>query len=528
MLCFMKNAFLFLLLLPFARLQAQTPETRISPDLSEVTVYFSGAEFKHHAELNLPAGQREVRVGGISGFIEPRSLQVEVNNNAELVAANLVTVSAPKGVTLLTDSLTQLETELRNVGAELYAAREEQNYLTANRKIPDGLQTGWTSELQKGADFLRNRNRENNLRLTELELKQTRLSGRLQGLRQRTGGRRLATGEVQEVALRIKLEKPGTVRLQVSYLTLGSQWEPHLSLRVPEVTKEMKLQALSEAIVYNNSDLNWDNVKLTLKTANPQINASRPDLQPWTLEYAGGNFAEGRLDKYAVKGSRGRQSDSSEVAVAELSSRFNIPGKVSIRRSSDFQVRLAEQMLPMRMEYLTVPKLDQDAFLVAKITDWQQLNIVVQQATVYYRGAYIGETEIAARAYNDTLEVSLGRDNQIMVSRTKKEDFNSKSFIGNSRKTKLTYEINVKNNHSVPIRIRVLDQIPVSQEKEIEVKDVEITGAQLEPTSGKLTWILNLPPSESRKLPFGFTIEYPKNKSVNLHRSRRVSSPKFR
>ena len=523
----MRNLILLFLLLPFAESQAQT--VRISPPLAEVAVYFSGAELKHQAEVNLPAGQTEVRISGVSAFIEPKSLQLEVSNGAELLAANLVAVPAPKGVTLLTDSLIQLETELRNIGAELYAAREEQNYLSANRKIPDGLQTNWTSELQKGADFLRTRNRENSLRLSELEAKQSRLTVRLQTLRQKTGGRRITTGEVQEVALRVKLNKPGTVRLQVSYLTLGSQWEPRLSLRVPEVSKEMKLQALSEAMVYNNSDLNWENVKLTLKTANPQVSATRPDLQPWTLEYAGGNFAEGRLDNYAVKGSsRNRQRDSAEVALAELSSRFDIPGKVSILRGSDFQARLAEHMLPMRMEYLAVPKLDQDAFLVAKVADWEQLNIVAQQATVYYRGAYIGETEIATRAYNDTLEVSLGRDNQIMVSRTKREDFNSKSFIGNTRKTKLAYEINVKNNHSIPVKLRVLDQLPVSQEKEIEVKDVETSGAQIEPVSGKLTWLLTLQPGESRKLPFGFTIEYPKNKSVNLRRSRQIKSPKFR
>ncbi len=523
----MKFAFLFALYLFTIQTFAQTSSARFSPGLSEVTVYFSGAELRHNGELNLPAGQTDVRVAGISAFIEPKSLQVEVGSNAELLSANLITVAAKSNA--LTDSLTQLETELRTVAAEIFAAREEQQFLSTNRQLSAGIQAGWTAELQKGADFLRVRQKENNLRLQELELKQNRLNTRMQAMRQRTGGKRLNAAEAQEIVLRLRLAKPGAVRVQVTYLTLGSQWEPRLSFRVPEVAKEMKLQALSEAVVYNYSDLNWDNVKLTLKTANPQVSASRPDLQPWTIQYSGRNFNEGRLDKFAVKGSsRGRQADSSAVAVAELSTRFNIPGKVSIRRGTDFQTRLSEQMLPMRLEYLAIPKLDQDAFLVAKVTDWEKLNIVSQQATVYYRGAYIGETEIATRAFNDTLEVSLGRDNQVIVSRTKREDFNSKNFIGNVSKTKLAYEINVKNNHPVPIRIRVLDQIPVSQEKEIEVKDVETSGGLVEASSGKITWLLNLPPGESRKLPFGFSIEYPKSKHVNLHRSREIRSPKFR
>ncbi len=523
----MKHAFLFVLLLAFIPAKAQV--SRLSPALNEVVVYFTGAELRHSGELNLPAGQTEVRLAGISAYIEPRSLQVEVSSNAELLSANLVNVPAAKGTTAVTDSLSQLEKELRLINADVFSLREEQNFLNANRQLSAGTQAGWSTELQKGADFMRNRQKENNLRLAELEPKQALLQQRVQTMRQQTGGKRLNPGEVQEVALRLQLAKPGAVRLKVSYLTLGSQWVPKLSFRVPEATKEMQLQALSEAVVYNNSDLNWENVKLTLKTANPQVSASRPDLQPWTLQYSGGNLNEGRLDDYAVKGSsRGRQTDTNEVSVAELSSRFDIPGRVSIRRNADFQTRLAEQNLPMRLEYLAIPKLDQDAFLVAKVTGWEQLNIVSQQATVYYRGAYIGETEIATRAYNDTLEVSLGRDNQVIVSRTKREDLNSKSLIGGARQTKLTYEINVKNTHAAPIRIRVLDQVPVPQEKEIEVKDVETGGAQLEASSGKLTWLLNLPPGESRKLPFGFTIEYPKNKHVNLHRSRNIQSPKFR
>src|SRR5690242_12515166 len=92
---------------------SQNAVSRFSPALSEVTVYFSGAELRHTGEINLPAGQTELRISGVSAFIEAKSLQVEISNNAELLSANLVSVPAPKGVSVLSDSLTQLETELR-------------------------------------------------------------------------------------------------------------------------------------------------------------------------------------------------------------------------------------------------------------------------------------------------------------------------------------------------------------------------------------------------------------------------------
>src|SRR5690242_7843824 len=105
----MKYLLLLLSFLLFLPAFAQNSPVRLAPPLQEVTVYFNGAALKHSGELNLPAGQSEVYIGGISAFIEAKSLQVEVSSNAELLSANLITVPAPKGAVLFTDSLTQLE-----------------------------------------------------------------------------------------------------------------------------------------------------------------------------------------------------------------------------------------------------------------------------------------------------------------------------------------------------------------------------------------------------------------------------------
>src|SRR6478609_11553864 len=112
----MKYVFALLLVSSWLESFAQTPVSRFSPPVTEVIVYFTGAELQHFGELNLTAGLSEVRIGNISAYLEPKSLQVEVTN-AELLATNLVKVEGVNN--LASDSLTLLQKELRMVNAEL-------------------------------------------------------------------------------------------------------------------------------------------------------------------------------------------------------------------------------------------------------------------------------------------------------------------------------------------------------------------------------------------------------------------------
>lgn len=209
-----------------------------------------------------------------------------------------------------------------------------------------------------------------------------------------------------------------------------------------------------------------------------------------------------------------------------------MPQPVSIGAGEDYELQLPAQTLVARTEYLAVPKLSEKVFLQAKVLGWEKLYLPATEeeieADVYYRGSFVGTTEVAPRAFNDSLEISLGYDDQIVVGRTKTEDFSGKSGLGGQHKIRLTYEINVRNRHAQPVRVRVLDQIPVSQEGDLRVKLEESTGALLDEASGKLTWLLSLAPGASRRLRFTFTVEYPKDKNVDFQRPRVVRSPKFR
>ncbi|RZK33981.1 MAG: DUF4139 domain-containing protein, partial [Hymenobacter sp.] len=91
------------------------------------------------------------------------------------------------------------------------------------------------------------------------------------------------------------------------------------------------------------------------------------------------------------------------------------------------------------------------------------------------------------------------------------------------------YQLNVLNRHAETVHLRLLDEVPISEEKEIDVKVLEDGGAQLDKRTGRLTWLLTLPPGTNQRLVFTFQVDYPKDKQVEIINHRvRISNPKFR
>jgi uncharacterized protein (TIGR02231 family) len=116
----------------------------------------------------------------------------------------------------------------------------------------------------------------------------------------------------------------------------------------------------------------------------------------------------------------------------------------------------------------------------------------------------------------DTLTVSLGTDNSILVKREKRQDYTSKRTLGSNKTETYSFLITLRNNKNTAIRIAVNDQIPVSSNSGIEVNAVELTGAKFNPQTGEVKWDLDLKPQETRQLILTYSVKYPKDKTIIL------------
>jgi uncharacterized protein (TIGR02231 family) len=217
-----------------------------------------------------------------------------------------------------------------------------------------------------------------------------------------------------------------------------------------------------------------------------------------------------------------------EISVNELNSEFRIPLPYTILSDSKpYIVEVASYNLNAAFDHFCVPKIESEAFLVAKVTGWNDLNLVSGDASVYFNGSYIGQSLINTSSVNDTLVLSLGRDKKITVKRTLRADESRKQVIGKDEKETSLYEIVIRNNRDVSIYIEVQDQVPVSTESDIDVTVNEISNAEYDKLNGKLTWKLKINPGETKQMAFSYTIKYPKGAEVSKKKFRSISCPSF-
>ncbi len=231
----------------------------------------------------------------------------------------------------------------------------------------------------------------------------------------------------------------------------------------------------------------------------------------------------------AIYGSRGSNGvvvvtlkdgleDYVSVTDNELDLSYDIELPYDVPTNGKAQIAtLKEASVEATYKYYAVPKLDKDAFLLAEISEWEKLNLLPGEANIIFEGTYIGKTFIDPANTADTLNLTMGKDKRVVIRREKMMDYSSVKFLGSNKVQEITYQIIVKNNKKDPIRLLLKDQYPISMNKEVDVKLLESGDAAINEEIGVLTWKLELAPGESRKVRIGYSVKYPKGKTLNLN-----------
>lgn len=173
-----------------------------------------------------------------------------------------------------------------------------------------------------------------------------------------------------------------------------------------------------------------------------------------------------------------------------------------------------EAELKATYEYQTIPKLSKNVYLVAKVADWFKADLMDGEASIYMQNSFVGISRINTQQFTDTLDISFGIDNNISVNREKIKDFTQSEFIGSNKKDTYAFKLTLRNNKPFAVKVKLIDQVPVSSTKEIEVEPLELSGGQMNKNTGKVVWIIELMPNETRQVILKYSIRLPKDKVV--------------
>ncbi len=522
---------------------------KINSEISSASIYLSGAELVTSKVISINKGETELIFENLSSKISTQSIRITTEDGVDLLnfSHQINYLSANKENSVLkniNDSIKIVLAKITSLTDESDAYQTEKKMLLENTSI-GGTNNGVSvTELKLASDFYRTRIIEINKRISEINLKSAELNIYYSKLINQQA--QISSAELlprSQINIIIYSETAKSTKIEIKYIVTDCGWSPAYDIKAVDTDKPVDL--IYRAKVFNNTGIDWIDLKFKLSTSDPTLSASKPVMNTWFLNFETQSYnkndyfkKEGYIQNRVVQDemnapvstyddensniSNGENlvNEYSQVEIPELSAEFDIERKYTIPSDDKpYIVEISKHQLPATYKHFAVTKLDKDVFLLARITGWEDLDLVQGPANIYYAGTYIGQSFIDTRNVKDTLDLSLGRDNKVLVTRSKLNNYSSTTLVGTKLKETKTFEYSVKNNRKTDIEIEIHDQLPVSQSDEIEVKYIEISGAEYELNTGQITWKFKLAAGESKKLTFSYYIKYPKNKSLETQKN---------
>lgn len=542
---------------------------RTDATISNATVYFGyGAELTHNSKAKVDASTRIIIINQLSTKIDVNSLQISVPEDVALLSQRysvyypvVLPIAKTREVERLEDSITLVQKEIGRIDNLIVIDQEiltKTGLLIETTINTSGNKTVTSDEVLKLLEYYNNKieksktniynHKQNivaqNIRIAELRKKIASITA-VTPIKQKPYG---------QVILQVMCKRTGEIPVDLSYYTTNAGWTAVYDVRVNSKTNIVKM--VYKASLTQTSGIDWKKTKLTLSTGTPNFGVAAPVLTPWYLQLyvpgiytdlqrraAAGNAQRNMIQSYKEDkqlaeemvvtstgyGVRKKSADADGVDPStlqqyttlnegQLNTNFEIDLPYDITSDGELHsVTIKDQEINCTLKNYAVPRIDKDAYLLAEVADWQNLDLLPGDANIIMDDTYIGKSIIDPNTTADTLNLSLGRDKRVAVKRSLIKELSSIKTSGKESKQTFTYEILVKNNKITDVNLLLKDQYPLSNIKEVTVTLEDGSQAMVNAETGVLTWKLDLKPGESKKVRFSYVVRYPKDqKIVNL------------
>ena len=521
---------------------AQSPSKTVESKVVRVTVFPEGAQVTRTGHTSVAGGKSELVFGGISPYIDASSIQVEGQGAFTILSVSpqpnkLKEQKKRKEIEEVEKSKERFNKQLTMDKASLDVYVKEEQMLEANQKVGGDNVGMKAADLAAALDLHRNKLRE--LKFYEIDY-QERINklvdtlGMIDAQISALG----STGDQStiDIVVTVLAKDAANGDFTLSYVVHNAGWYPSYDLHVDDISKPLALNY--KANVHQNTGEEWKDVRLTFSNGNPNESGVAPELKPLYVSnlISYNRKEEVSYNEVTVSSYKSRAKDDlakPSRAYLEQDQKSNINYSTPTQNATAITFELAtpytvindgknrtvdmkEEDIPATFEYFCVPKKEKKVYLVAHVINWLDYNLMDGEVNLYYEGTYTGKTAFSLASAEDTLNLSLGRDKGITVNRTQVKEFTKKQLLTDKKTASTGYEIAVRNNKKFPINLVIEDQIPVSTDKEITVSDQTYDGAQLDETTGKLTWKVSIDPAKDKKVKLSYTVKYPKSYRIQM------------
>lgn len=548
----------------FAHADAFAAELKSGSAISSVVLFPSGAEVTRWAKVKLEPGEHTLLFPDLPALALPGSIRVEGKATGRLEIGSVDTrrVRVPRGdpeqqaserraieleIEKLKDERAVIETEVK--ASETQLALIQKLAELPEHPAPAGPQGG-AAQPDWGQVFglIGQRSTEAQKAALSAKVKMRDIDRKIEDLQKKLAALAPAQDERTEVKVSVAAGSALDAELAIRYQVGGASWVPYYDARLATGSKDVApgLKLARRASIQQRTGEDWRDVALQLSTTRPGAGTAAPELQPMTVDFEPDappqpprplaspppasmprsmrQAAEADADK-AVAGSVAKMEEAREqravVEAAPFQAIFSVPGKLTVLATGEQKrVQIDVTDIEPQLMVRTVPRLDPKAYLYAKLTLPKTTAYLPGQVLLFRDGTFVGNGRLPLLAPGEQHELGFGGDDAVKVRHSVIEEKRSEQgIISSSKADQRVYRISIRNMHQRAIGVTVLDQLPVSQHQDIKV---EMIGKQapsrrdIDDKRGTLAWDLKLEPDQESQVEFGWRIQWPAARKIQL------------
>jgi uncharacterized protein (TIGR02231 family) len=536
-----------IVLTTFAVASAKAADIEATSAVDAVTVYPDGASVTRVVAVDLPAGDTTLVLKDFPLKLDPSSLRVEGEANADLTIGAIDTRSPratpPVNLPELDKRIETLKDERADLDGAIAAATARRKFAERFAETsPAGI--GDKGEARPLADW------RAAFATVADEVATADAAIREAQRRQRDIDREIARLEADratkppgklEVKIGLAANAPAKAMLHVTYTVPNARWTALYDARLDTGAKDRKpaLELVRRAEITQSTGEDWNGVSLSVSTVRTALGGKAPELGSLVVQYpfvaqapaplsapAGARSLQPHLareqslfaDQAAAKKAEPQQA-TTEVSSFQVV--FRIPGRVSVGASEGAKsLYISNATISPDLVVRSVPVIDPTAYLEASFIQSEDAPLLPGRISIYRDNVFVGRSQMAAASKEEKVRLGFGADDKVKIVRSvvKRNEGSTGLIVTTAKTDERAFKTAIRNGHDFPIRVAIEDQLPVSENDDIQV---EMLPSTTPPTTtnvrdkrGVLEWAVEVAPSETKDIAFAWRVRWPKDKGV--------------